>query len=522
MKKIIYGFLLFTVGIMTVSCGSDSSDKVILQYTTDKTLAIVKINLDQLDKKLPKEEMLKDDSKKLSASEKEKMELFLNADKNGIDIEKPLYIVTEQNDKGFAFSFFGWLSDQAKFETNFSKISGKKITIDKTKNLIYADSELIGGIKDKMIVLARGEGNPMEGMYGRVPANGGALTEKFYTDLWARKPLEDKNTVAQIEKSLEAKADISTWVNLYGVINTVSKGYIETLAVNKLLLNSGIGFNLNFEEGKIKLNTNTFFNEDLKKLVEQYYKGKSVDYSIVKNIDLDTAKSFGIGYVSFDFMKHLVKEAGFEAMVNNVLESQGLTFEEITAALNGNYAFVMYKDVEPAPAAAPAEDTADMAASTEDDIVGYEDPYVQAYDPYAAMPKPNTLVALGINGAKAKKLIDLINKNSPAFSSYGQIYSNNNLLVFSTQESNLSLLKSNKAAANKKLDKKSGVNSYTWASGEDINTLIGSKLGAKEGTVKMTKMESVSKIEDGNATSEVTITLDKDKKNALHYLMGYE
>lgn len=487
MKKTILGFLLFTAGLLTVSCSGDKNEEI-LKYTTDKTMAVVKINLEQLDSKLPKKEIMKDTTNHFSKSEKEKMELFMNAGDNGIDIDKPLYILTDYDQNNFVTSFLGWLNDENKFVTNFSKITGSKITIDKAKSLVYADGNIIGSIKDDLIVLSRSMSNPYATAYGQ-QATDGSLNEKFYKEFWTRKPLESKNKIEQIDNSLTENADMSSWVNLYGVISTVSKGYVETLAINKLLVDAGIGLNLSFEKGQIQFNTKTFFNEDLKKLVEKHYKGKEVDYNVVKNIDLDSAKAYGIGYVSFDFLRYFVKEAGFEAMVNSYLAEKNITFEEITNALNGKYAFASYAN--------------EAVEATE------ENPY--------AYSQPRYALVLGINANKAKKLLDVL-KTEPLIGSYAKMFNNNEVLAMSSDDKSLELIKTNKAAANKSLDKKTGVNSYSWSNAEDFNKGFAGK-GKK---VKLTSIVSVSNVKDGNATSETTVALDKKDKNALHYIMGYE
>lgn len=490
MRKSIYAFLLISASILVTSCSGDDSNKEILKFTTEKTMAVVKINLEQLDGKLPKDEIMKDTTNQFSKSDREKLKLFMNAEDNGIDIDKPLYILTDYDKTDFVVSFFGWLDDQDKFVKNFSKISESKIKIDKAKNLVYADDQLIGSINGDMIVLSRSMRSPYAGYDYAQNESDGSLSEKFYKELWTRKPTENKKLIEQIDKSLDKESDMSSWINLYGVISTASRGYIETLAVNKLLVDAGIGMSLNFDKGKVQFNTKTFFNEDLQKLVEKHYKGKEVDYNIVKNIDIDEAKSYGVGYMSFDFLRYFVKEAGFEAMVNSYLETKNITFEEITNSLNGNYAFVSYKD------------------STIPEVTE-ENPY--------AMPEPRTLLALGINGDKANKLIDLL-KNEPLLGSYAKMFNNKEVLVVSTDDKSLALIKANKAAANKTLEKKSGVNSYTWSNAEDFNK----GFAGAERKVKMTSIVSVSNIKDGNATSETTVTLDKNSKNALHYLMGYE
>ncbi|WP_395053989.1 hypothetical protein [Flavobacterium sp.] len=483
MKKIIYTIVSITILLLIASCGS-KNNKQVLKYTTDKTIAISKINLEQLDEKFPKEEMLKDTTNRLSASEKEKFKLFMNANENGIDIVEPLYILVDQDKENFATSFIVKVDDTKKFETNFSKITETQIKIDKAKNLIYSNSELIGSINDNVLVLSRLMSNPYGSSYGS--SGDAAANEEFYTNFWKRKTTENEKIIDQVNATLKEDADMSAWVNLYAGISTLSRGYIETLAVNKLLIDAGVGVDLNFEKGNVAFNTQTFFNDDLQKLVEKHYDGKNVNYDLIKNIDVDNSKMFVVGFMSFDFIKHFVKEAGFEASLNKYLEYKDITFEEITNALTGDYAFVNFKDEE----------------------VKSDDPYYYA--------KPNSLFALGIKGDNAKKVIDILS-NDGMMNSLGGSFSNKDILVFATNQKDLNLLKTNKAAANKKLDKISGVNAYSWTDGEEI-----SKTTTKNNNVKVVEAVTISNIKDGNLSSETTIKIDKKDKNALHYLMGYE
>ena len=484
MKKIIYATLSITILLLIASCGS-KNNKQVLKYTTDKTIAISKINLEQLDEKFPKEEMLKDSSNNFSSIDKEKFKLFFNANENGIDIEEPLYILVDQDKENFATSFIVKVDDTKKFETNFSKITDTQIKIDKAKNLIYSNSELIGSINDDVLVLSRLMSNPYGSSYGS--SGDAAADEEFYTNFWKRKTTENEKIIDQVNATLKDDADMSAWINVYAGISTLSRGYIETLAVNKLLIDAGIGIDLNFEKGNVAFNTQTFFNDDLQKLVEKHYDGKNVNYDLIKNIDIDNSKMFAVGFMSFDFIKHFVKEAGFEASLNKYLEYKDITFEEITNALTGDYAFVNFKDEE----------------------VKTDDPYYYA--------KPNSLFALGIKGDNAKKVIDILS-NDGMMNSLGGSFSNKEILVFATNQKDLNLLKTNKAAANKKLDKISGVNAYSWTDGEDISK----SMNNEKNKAKIEEMVTVSNIKDGNLSSETNIKIDKKDKNALHYLMGYE
>ena len=488
MRKSIYVFLLLSISIILTSC-SGNDNKEILKYTTDKTLGIVKVNLKQLDSKIPKQEILNNQNYNFSASDKVKLNLFVNAGDNGLNIDKPLYILTDQDSKNnYVISFFCSLKDKDKFQSNFSAITESNVRIDDKSKLVYSNNKLIGSVnEDDMFVLSFSIHNPYNNDYYE-QNNNDLVSESYYNELRSRKGTENKNIIDQIEKSLDKEYDVCAWVNVYNVISNVTKGYNETLAINKLLIDSGIGFNMNFKEGKVVLNTQTFFNEDLKKIVEKNYDGKSVDYSIVDNIELNNSEMYSLGFLSMDFMKYFIKEAGFESTVNRVLQEKNLTMEDLTQAFNGNYAF-----------------TSDKVVQTN----SIDDPY--SYTP------PSVTIALGINGAKAKKVIDFLN-NEIKEESNSKLFSNDKLLVISSSENNIEMLKTNRKAINSNLDKKSDINSYSWVNVDNVNK----QLENNSKKLKMQKIVTVSKFKDGNATTETTLEFDKKDKNILSYILGNE
>lgn len=491
MKKIYSALVVLLLMIITISCNNNNNQEI-LKITSDSTLSLTKLNLESLNDKLPKDELEKENNlDKFSKKEKEQIKLLINAKDNGINIGKSLYIMIDEVKRDYVISAIFWLDNEKKFQENFSKITDSKIVINTKKNLVYADNNVIGAIKGDMIVLSQFS-NHKSLMNSFSVEKKKETNAKFYTDFWNRKAIENTIKIDQINKSLVHSADVSTWLNIEGAISSATNGYIETLAINRLLIDAGLSMNLNFEKGKVVLNTNTYLNEDLRKLVEKHYDGKKINYDILENVSVDNATTYALGYFSLDFIKHFVKEAGFESTVNNYLEFKDLTFDELASTFTGDYAFINNKVTE------------DKNATNQ--------------NLYSLMKsQQNSVFVLGINGKKSNKVIDIIKKELSA-SNGGHIFTNDNLLVFSTEEENLKLLKSNKKADNDNLEKVSNVNSYSWTSGEEFNK----DLDKSEMKFKVENMISTSKMDNGNFSTEFTITIDKDSDNIIHYLMGYE
>jgi hypothetical protein len=470
-------FYVFAVAIL-FSCKSNKNDDV-LNYTTDTTLGLSRVNLNTISDKIPVDKILKE-KKDLKEDEKFFLQLVSKPKESGINVDKPLYFIVDQGKSTSdpdPKAFF-WINDKAKFQKSMSDLTKTKVTIDK-KDYIYVDGKMTGSIKGDMAIVSSDKSyNPYSG-YNSMNTPGidtsSKLNEKYFTDFWSRKGTSSSVIKEQVNQSLVSDKDISGWINLAAVASYVSKGYIETLAVNKLIKDSGIGFDFNFDKGKSEMDTKTFFNSDMKKIVGKYYDKNKINYDLVKNVELDNAKSFTIGFFSLDFMRYLVKEAGFEATINHYLSSTNRTLEDITTTFTGDYAFTEFKS--------PV------------DSVNYS--------------PSNKAVVLGFNPKKKDVLTSLL--QGPLGDGKKYMISDNQVL-FSDDNAVIYQFQNKKAGKNTKLGKKSGITSYSWSDGKEYNS-------KKNVDVNIIDAVNESKEDNGNLVSKTVFTLDKKDENALYYLI---
>lgn len=482
MKKTQINFLLSLIVVAVLfSCGSNKNDDI-LKYTTDTTLGLTRVNLDQITDKIPVDKILTN-KKDLKEDEKLFLQLLKQPKESGIDIKQPLYFIGDPGKNGYDpdIKAFFWVSDKEKFQASMSKITKRKVSIDK-KDLIYVDGLLTGSIKGNNAVLAQEDSRrniyedyAEDSLASPSPKRVSKFNEQYFTDFWSRKGTSNKAIKEQVGKSLVDNKDISGWVNLGALSSFLSKGYIETLAVNKLIKDSGIGFDFSFDKGSAEVDTKTFFNSDMREVVEKYYSKNKLNYDLVKNVELDNSKSFSIGFFSLDFMKYIIKESGFEATVNHYLASTNKTLDDITSTFTGDYAFI--------------------------DIKNHPD----STDYYSA----KIALILGIDPKKSDNLKGMMSGPLGSGRNYmivgdKAIFSEDNPLVFQ--------FKSNKAAKNSKLDKKSGITAYSWSDGSDYNT-------SKDVNVKITQAVNESKEDGGDIVSKTVLSIDKKDENALYYFI---
>lgn len=470
MKSLFYAFAL----AMLFSCNSNKNDEI-LKYTTDTTLGLSRVNLNSISDKIPVEKILKE-KKNIDAEQKILLQLISNPKESGIDVSKPLYLIVD-SDKPTSepdVKAFFWINDKAKFQKSMSDLSKSKITID-NKDFIYENGKLTGSIKGDMAIMSN---EKSVGYYSRYNSSNDApkLNVKYFTDFWARKGTTNKVIIDQVNESLVSSKDVSGWMNLGAVASYASKGYIETLAVNKLIKDSGLGFDFSFDKGKVEVDMKTFFNNDMKKIVEKYYNKNKINYDLVKSVEFDNAKSFSIGYFSLDFMRYLIKESGLEATVNHQLASTNRTLEDLTTTFTGDYAYAEMK--------------------TNPDL--------------GSVYSGDRVMVLGFNPKKKDVLISLL--QGPFENSSEKYAIVDDKVIFSDNQAIQTQFKTKKDAKNSKLDKKSGITSYSWSNGNDYNR-------GENSPAKVVEITNESKENGGNLISKSVVSLDKKEENALYYIL---
>lgn len=463
--------ILFLITAIVSSCGSKSNNSEVLKYTTDKTLGLARINLNSITDKISAEKLLKEKTD-LKEEQTLLLQLASNPKESGLNVDNPVFIIVDPGKKmeypdiKTMFS----ISDKTKFQEKMSTITKKTIKID-DKGLIYFDNKLVGSLKGDLAIITQDE---YSGGYYDEDEFISKINEKYFEEFWARTGSEKESIKEQVNHSLTSEKDVSAWMNIQATSSYLSKGYIETLAINKLLVDAGINVNFNFDKGIIEFESTTFFNKDLKEVVEKYYSKNAINYDLLKYINTENAKGYTLGFFSLDLVHHIIKEAGLESSINNYLTMAETNLAEIASIFTGDFAAVNYNST----------DTSSYYRSTE------------------------TAVVIGINKDKKELIEKFINK----YPYIGETYAfTDNEFVYSTNPMILEEFKNKTVAKNSNLKKVSGVNSYSWTTLDELNT--------STDKVKIIDVVSESKEDAGNLSSKVIVTFDKKEENIIYYLL---
>lgn len=480
MKQIKHLVLLVFVAFLA-ACKTGNNN-VVLDYTTDKTLGVTRINLNSLAEKIGAEKLLQE-KQNIDEEQKTILQLAANPNESGVDVSKPLFVIVDPGKKAYnpQVHILFAISDKEKFQTHMSKFTKETVKID-DKSLMYVDDKLVGSLKDGYAVMLVEE-EERNYSYDDAKQPEATVTVEKLDAFWARKGDAKASIKEQVNNALVDNKDLSAWVNVESVSVYLSQGYIESLAVFKLLADAGISANFNFDNGKMELETTTYFNKDLKEVVAKYYSKNSVNYDLSKYVNIENASAYSFSYLSVDLVKYFIKQAGFESTVNNMLSESNTNIEELSSLFTGDFA------------------------------VAEQKPSDEAY-----YYRNNQIVIVGIQKDKQSiidKFVEFYDVDSSIFA-IGE-----NEILFSEDSTTLAQFRNKVEAENSSLNRVSGVNTYSWANGAALfNAYLNSSDNPQN--INIVDIISESKETSGDLTMKMTVNFDKKDANVIYYLLKHE
>jgi hypothetical protein len=112
--------------------------------------------------------------------------------------------------------------------------------------------------------------------------------------------------------------------------------YLSMLKIGSLLKGNAVAYTLNFENGKIAVQSKTYFGEEMTKLMDKYAT-RTVDKDLVNRIPSQNV----VGALAMNFDPAILKEflvaAGVDGMINGLLGKQGLSVDDLVNASKGQF-----------------------------------------------------------------------------------------------------------------------------------------------------------------------------------------
>lgn len=364
-SKLLLITSLFTILVFT-AC--NKGGKTGLLIPKDAGL-VLHIDLSSLSSKLSWDEIAKtswfaEAQKKTSDTLAKK--LLSNPESSGIDTKGSLVMFMKRTGTNGYIAFEGKLKDAAKFSKMILEADKGNIKIEKDGEFNFVKSpENNDGVmyfNDKMFVAIADVSDMNKAMNGMgAPAAKYALDslKYFAKSTFSLKGDQLLDSDNRFEKLIGSKADMHYWMNsgnLYQGMLGGAMGMLNMMKLSTLLEGNVSTGKVNFENGKIAIESDQFYNKELAGLFKKY-SGKEVSSELLGKLPEHNAlAAFAMSY-SPEGMKEFLKLLGVDGMANAALAQMGFSVDDFIKANKGELAFALTDfEVKESPASVTLED----------------------------------------------------------------------------------------------------------------------------------------------------------------------
>lgn len=284
--------------------------------------------------------------KEASADEKDSLSkaLMENPEASGVDIKSDFAYFMKKRGNGGFMVFEGNLKDADAFEkVVLNKHADRKV--EKDGDLSYVKSEkdnVVCWTKTKFFLVQDAPMFSMMSPYGagsdnREPASFPVDSlRKFAKELLS---LNSDNAIEKDDRFsslIKESGDVHFWINSEEYMSSMGGGMFSMLKMGSLLQGAVSTFTLNFDNGKITMNTKQYYGKEMQKVMEQYG-SRNVDAALINRIPSgDVVGALAVN-VDPQFIKGMLKASGVDGMANGFLGRSGLTLDDIINATKGQF-----------------------------------------------------------------------------------------------------------------------------------------------------------------------------------------
>ena len=450
-----------------------------------------------------------------------------NPENTGIDIKKDMLFFIQKDSMGGYIGFEGTIKDETAFK-NFNNSLPEKGNATESEGINYiSHSPMAVGWNSKSFVYTIDA--PQIGQMDELSRR----MIKDSIDINSRKPrdilatckavftLQENNSLGKEEKFsslMEEKGDIHFWMNTQEL--STGAGTPSALAMvnlEKWFTDSRTTATLNFDNGKISINSHSYSGSELSGVFKKY-QGVKIDEEMIKRIPgKDVAAVMALNFKA-EGLKELLKTFNLDGFINVGLTSLGLKMDDFIKANKGDVVIAISDfKMQPDTAAKKVLDEAGVAA------------------PFAQKPSFNYVFATSIADKEAfNKLIVTGKKLGDKFIDEANIplafNSNNNYFVLSnTKETADKYI----AGSNNAFDFISQINGQPFGGYVNMQSIMKAfeSEAAKDSTSKIMYQASVQlwdnllwkggEFKDGALTQSFEINLVDKTTNSLAQLNMY-
>lgn len=291
---------------------------------------------------------------------------------SGIDLDENFYMSVVQKGGGMSagkgsmvISAIGSLQDEAKLKAYIQKKQPKS-EIRKEKNYSYTTihgDNMVAWNEDLVIMMSyqksmqgEMEFDSTTGSYNfKNPVNSDATLKTEMDSYFNLKEDESVAAIPEFRDLMQDKGDASMWINSSASLDDMS---LPLPKLKELFSNTFTTATLNFDDGKIAINTKSYYSSQMKDLLKKYA-GPEADLGLVEHYPSNNINSLAVVAFNPEFFNALVRYLEVGGVVDGYLTKMmgsNYTLQDALKAIKGDLALVVSDFAMPAadPAAGVA------------------------------------------------------------------------------------------------------------------------------------------------------------------------
>jgi hypothetical protein len=344
MKRLtLFACVAVAVTVLSISCKQSAKDGVMVPKDAG---IVVHINASSLSSKLSWKEIQETDWFKdlyMSGTDSLAKKLMDDPAQSGIDAKKDLVFFLKKQGKGGYLAFEGSVKDAAAFEAFNKHISRNANTVKEGdfSSITLENKALVTWNKDRFAYVADApvgdanfsmQGDGQEERNTSFPLDS---LKKFAKQLFELKGDNSLSSDDKFASLLKETGDVHLWMNTQNLYGGLGAGMLSLMKMNVLLEGNVSAMTLNFDNGKISMNSRQYYNDELQSLVKKY-SPKSIDADVINRIpSKNVVGAFVMNYPP-EGIKEFIKLIGVDGMVNGFLGEAGYSVDEFIKANKGD------------------------------------------------------------------------------------------------------------------------------------------------------------------------------------------
>ncbi|CAF3773654.1 unnamed protein product [Rotaria sp. Silwood1] len=337
-------FAVVVVAVMLASCGSKGLKQASLIPKDASVVAV--FDQKTMEEKLKAGNFQMDSimNKFISSVDSAKAKKLMTDWKNsGINTEdKVVMFITQTGKKGkiMGFNVIASLKDAAKFEAFLKgqeELKTEAVVKGKTYTSMKMGKSGLATWTSEFAMLSFATNTDFLSENAEV-AEVAAMVDKYYN----LKDAEKVTSIKAFNEMLDKKADITMFTSSASIGNSLAMMPFQVPKLEELLKDNYSVSYMNFENGKIVMETTSYLNDRLNALLKQYGNG-SIKASMLENFPAKNTNAAMLLSVKPDAIQGILKELQLETLIDAGLSSAKMNFtlQDIYKCLKGDMAFAL-------------------------------------------------------------------------------------------------------------------------------------------------------------------------------------